>query len=311
MRRALAPVDLDRGQPGERSLPRLASVSARLNGWRRAHGSTVLLLLPLLLYMGAIFVVPMALQIGFAFYSRELYKGVIWLPVPDFTLGNFARVFTEAEFLNSLGWTVGVALLTSAVSITLALPIAYFLARYNAFGGPLIELSFLLPIFGEVFTLYALAYALTPQGPINWLLTSLGVIDQPLQLTRSPLMAIIWMSIPALSVLLIRGAIAGVDVVYEEAAQTMGASGLRTFCRVTVPLAKRGIVGALLLNISAAVGAYTVPLILVGPSNHWLTTKIQREVTPFYNYPMASALGVVLTAISGLVLYVYLRTQEN
>jgi ABC-type spermidine/putrescine transport system permease subunit I len=268
-------------------------------------------LLPLLVYMAAVFAVPMALQIAFAFYSRELYKGVIWLPKRDFTFANFARVFTEQEFLHSLGWTIGVALLTSAVSIALALPIAYFLARYNAVGRPLIELSFLLPIFGEMFTLYALAYALTPQGPLNWLLTSLGIIDQPLQLTRSPEVAIIWMSIPALSVLLIRGAIAGVDVVYEEAAQTMGASGLRTFFRVTFPLAKRGIVGALLLNISAAVGAYTIPLILVGPSNQWLVTKIQREVTPFYNYPMASALGVVLTAISGIVLYIYLRTQEN
>jgi ABC-type spermidine/putrescine transport system permease subunit I len=52
-------------------------------------------------------------------------------------------------------------------------------------------------------------------------------------------------------------------------------------------------------------------LILVGPSNEWLVTKIQREVRPYYNYPMASALGVVLTAISALLLYVYLRTQEN
>jgi ABC-type spermidine/putrescine transport system permease subunit I len=78
-----------------------------------------------------------------------------------------------------------------------------------------------------------------------------------------------------------------------------------------VPLARRGIVGALLLNVSAAIGAYTVPLVLVGPTNQWLVNKIQLEVKTYYNYPMASALGVVLTAISGLLLYVYLRTQES
>lgn len=298
-------------QPGERPLPRLSTMPGTLGRWWRAHGPTLLLLLPLLVYMAAVFAIPVGYQVAFAFYSRVLYKGVLWLPVPDFTLENFARVFTEAEFLHSLGWTVGIALLTAAVSITLALPIAYFLARYNAVGRPFIELSFLLPIFGEAFTLYALAYALTPQGPVNWLLTSVGVVDQPLQLARSQAVAIIWMMIPTLSVLLIRSAFAGVDVVYEEAAQTMGASGLRTFCRVSIPLAGRGIVGALLLNVSAAVGAYTVPLILVGPSNDWLVTKIQREVNPFYNYPMASALGVVLTAISALLMYVYLRTQEE
>jgi ABC-type spermidine/putrescine transport system permease subunit I len=311
VRSEVSPVDSDRTQPGERPLPRLVALSGYLASLRRAHGPTLLLLLPFLVYMALVFAVPVAYQVAFGFYSRKLYKGVLWLPEPDFTLENFRRVFTEAEFLHSLGWTVGVAFLTASVSITLALPIAYFLARYNAFGRPFIELSFLLPIFGEIFTLYAIAYALTPQGPVNWVLTSLHLVEHPLQLTRTPIAAIVWMSVPALSVLLIRGAIAGVDVVYEEAAQTMGASGLRTFFRVTVPLARRGIVGALLLNVSAAVAAYTVPLVLVGPSNDWLVTKIQREVKPFFNYPMASALGVVLTGISALLLYVYLRTQEN
>jgi ABC-type spermidine/putrescine transport system permease subunit I len=311
VRDELSSDELERARPGGQALPRLATPFGQVAQWRRAHGPTVLLLLPLLVYMIFVFAIPVGYQVAFAFYSRRLYKGVIWLPEPDFTLENFRRVFTETEYLHSLGWTVGVALLTATVSITLALPIAYFLARYNAFGRPFIELSFLLPIFGEMFTLFAIAYALTPQGPFNWLLTSSGIIDQPIGLTRTPVAAIVWMSIPTLSVLLIRGAIAGVDVVYEEAAQTMGASGLSTFCRVTVPLARRGIVGALLLNVSAAVGAYTVPLVLVGPTNDWLVTKIQREVNPFFNYPMASSLGVVLTAVSGLLLYVYLRSQES
>ncbi len=271
----------------------------------------MLLLSPLLIYMLLVFAVPVIYQLAFAFYSRELYRGVLWLPVPDFTLTNFARAFTEPEYVNSLTWTLAVGLFTSAVSIGLALPIAYFLARYRAFGRPFIELSFLLPIFGEIFTLYALAYALTPSGPLNWLLMNLGLIREPLQLIRNPASVIVWMSIPTLSVLLIRGAIAGVDVMYEEAAQTMGANSIQTFWRVTVPLARKGITGALLLSVSGAVGTYTLPLILVGPNNIWLATRIQREVHPFYNYPMASALGVILTSISAGLMYLYLRNQES
>lgn len=311
MANQVSPAGVGRARPGGQALPRLVTAIRQVDQWRRAHGTTVLLLLPLLVYMALGFAIPVGYQVAFGFYSRKLYKGVLWLPEPDFTLQNFRRVFSETEYLHSLGWTVCVALFTSAVSITLALPVAYFLARYKAFGRPFIELSFLLPIFGEMFTLYAIAYALTPQGPVNWLLTSARVLDHPIGLTRTPVAAIVWMSIPTLSVLLIRGAIAGVDVVYEEAAQTMGASGLNTFCRVTVPLARRGIVGALLLNVSAAIGAYTVPLVLVGPTNQWLVNKIQLEVKTYYNFPMASALGVVLTAISGILLYVYLRTQES
>jgi len=284
----------------------------RFQIWRQRYGETALLLSPLLLYMGLVFAVPILFQIAFGFYSRELYRGVLWRPVPDFTLENFARAFNPEEvYIDSLVWTVGVAFFTSALSISLSLPVAYFLARYNPFGKSLIELSFLLPVFGEIFTLFALAYAFAPQGPVNWLLMGLGLIQEPVRFIGSPLVVIIWMSVPTLSVLLIRSALVGVDVIYEEAAQTMGANAFQTFRKVTIPLAKRGIMGALLLSVSSGVGIFTLPLVLVGPYNNWLGNKIHREVTPFFNYPMASALGVILTAVSVIFLYLYLRTQEG
>lgn len=279
--------------------------------WLRSHGGTLLLLAPLLIYVALVFVVPMGFQIAFAFYERVLIKGVLWMPKPAFQFGNFVRIFTEPSYRFSLFWTVGVAFLTTAASILLAMPVAYFLARMKAWGRNVIELSFLLPIFGEVFTIYALAYVLAPQGPLNWALMGLGIIQKPLALVGSVEFVLVWMSLPTLSVLLIRSAFAGVDVIYEEAAQTMGAGIAQTFVKVSVPLAKNGIVGAFLLGVSGAVGAYTIPLILVGPYNDWLTNKIQREISPYFNYPMASALGVMLTLICTVMLYLYLRTQRE
>jgi ABC-type spermidine/putrescine transport system permease subunit I len=291
--------------------PRSIRVSERISGWRRQYGSTILLLIPLLLYMAIVFMVPIALQVAFGFFTRELYKGVIWKVIPNFTLDNFALIFNpEKTYFVSLLWTIGVAFFTSILAISLSLPVAYFLARYNPRGKSLIEISFLLPIFGDVFTLFALAYAFASSGPINWFLMGVGLIKQPIQFVGSPLVVVIWMSVPTLAVLLIRSAMVGVDVIYEEAAQTMGATSLQTFIRVTIPLAKRGIMGALVLSISAGVGAFTLPLVLAGPYNNWLSNKILREYSPFGNFPMASALGVILTLVSFLFLFIYLRTQE-
>ena len=271
----------------------------------------MLLLLPLLTYMVLVFAVPIVLQVMFGFFSRELYKGVVWKVVPNFTLDNFLLIFNfEESYFSSLLWTLGVAFFTSTLSIALSLPVAYFLARYNPRGKSLIEISFLLPIFGDVFTIFALAFAFSSQGPVNWLLKGLGLIQEPIQFVGSPLIVILWMSIPTLSVLLIRSAMVGVDVIYEEAAQTMGASAFQTFRMVTIPLAKRGIMGALVLSISAGVGAFTLPLFLAGPYNNWLSNKILREFRPFGNFPMASALGVLLTLVSFIFLFIYLRTQE-
>ncbi len=296
---------------GETQIAARTSLVERLRAWGAAHWGTLLLLAPLLVFMLTIFAVPMIFQIAFAFFERELLAGVLWVPKPAFQFGNFVEAFANPDYRFSIVWTVGIAFLTTAANILLALPVAFYLARMRVWGRSMIELSFLLPIFGEIFTIYALAYALTPQGPLNWLLLNLRLIREPISLVGSPLAVILWMSLPTLSVLLIRSAFSGVDVVYEEAAQTMGANAAQTFLRVTVPLAKKGIAGAFLLVFSGGVGAYTIPLVLVGPYNDWLTNKIQREVTPYFNYPMASALGVILTFICAVLFYFYLRTQET
>jgi putrescine transport system permease protein len=262
--------------------------------------------------MLVVFAVPIVLQVAFGFFSRELYKGVVWKVVPNFTFDNFLLIFNpDKTYLVSLIWTLVIAFFTSTLSICLALPVAYFLARYNPFGKSLIEVSFLLPIFGDVFTVLALAYAFAPQGIVNWALMGLGIIHEPVQFVGSPLIVVIWMSLPTLSVLLIRSSLVGVDVIYEEAAQTMGASSLKTFLKITIPLARRGIMGALVLSISSSVGIFTLPLFLAGPYNNWLSNKIYREYNTFGNFPMASALGVVLTLVSFVFLFLYLRTQES
>jgi ABC-type spermidine/putrescine transport system permease subunit I len=296
---------------GERAATPNLSLAQRIREWWVHNWGTLLLLSPLLIFMLTIFAVPMIFQIAFAFFERELIGGVLWVPKPAFSMINFAEAFSDPDYRFSIGWTIGVAFLTTTANILLALPVAYYLARMRVWGRNIIELSFLLPIFGEIFTIYALAYALTPEGPANWLLMKLHLIQEPISLVGSPVSVIIWMSLPTLSVLLIRSAIVGVDLVYEEAAQTMGANALLTFLRVTVPLASKGIAGAYLLVFSGAVGAYTVPLILAGPYNDWLTNKIQREVTPYFNYPMASALGVILTLTCAVLFFFYLRTQES
>jgi ABC-type spermidine/putrescine transport system permease subunit I len=296
---------------GEPGLPRPAPLRERLSKSARHNWPVLVLLSPLLAYIALVFAAPMMYQIAFAFYTRILYKEILWLPKPAFQFGNFIEAFSSAKYRFSMVWTIGVAFGTTAISIVLALPVAYFLARAKVWGRNLIEISFLLPIFGEVFTIYALAYALGTQGPVNWLLMGLHIIKEPLVFIGSKPFVLFWMSLPTLSVLLIRSAFSGVDVVYEEAAQAMGAGFLDTFFKVSIPLAKNGIMGAFLLGMSGAVGAYNLPLIMVGPYNDWLANWINKEISPYFNYPMASALGLILTVMCLTILYLYMRNQRE
>jgi ABC-type spermidine/putrescine transport system permease subunit I len=283
----------------------------QLRTFSRHHLPVLLLLSPLLAYIALVFAAPMIYQIAFAFFERVLYKEILWLPKPAFQFGNFIEAFSSPKYRFSMVWTISIAFLTTGISIVLALPVAYFLARAKVWGRGLIEISFLLPIFGEVFVLYALAYALGPEGPVNWFLMGLHIIDKPIVFIGSKVFLIFWMSLPTLSVLLIRSAFSGVDVVYEEAAQAMGAGFLSTFFKVSIPLAKNGIMGAFLLGMSGAVGAYSLPLIMVGPYNDWLGNWIQKEISPYFNYPLASALGLILTVTCLAILYLYMRNLKE
>ena len=296
---------------GELELPRPVPFGERLRTFGRHNLPVLLLLSPLLVYIIVVFAAPMMYQIAFAFYERILYKEILWLPKPAFQFGNFVEAFSNPKYRFSMVWTIGIAFFTTGVSIALALPVAYFLARAKVWGRSLIEISFLLPIFGEVFVIYALAYALGPEGPVNWVLMGLHLISKPLIFIGSKPFVIFWMSLPTLSVLLIRSAFSGVDVVYEEAAQAMGAGFLSTFFKVSIPLAKNGIMGAFLLGMSGAVGAYSLPLIMVGPYNDWLANWINKEISPYFNYPLASALGLILTVICLSILYLYMRNQQE
>jgi ABC-type sugar transport system permease subunit len=93
-----------RNEPIDRASDRVTrsiSISERVDQWRRRYGSTVLLLTPLLIYMALVFAVPIALQVMFGFFSRELYKGVVWKVIPDFKLDNFASYLIRKTYLEA------------------------------------------------------------------------------------------------------------------------------------------------------------------------------------------------------------------
>jgi putative spermidine/putrescine transport system permease protein len=264
-----------------------------------------LLVAPLVVYLAVVLVAPVLVQVFYSFMSRErgaLGYHVVYQP----TIENYTRIVTQDNLWGSLVWTIGISLVVAAGSILLGLPAAHFLSRGRGRGKLIVELALLLPLFGDIYLAFALIYAFAPQGIVNWALMGLGIIDAPLPLTVSNSGAVIAMMLPSLSVLLMRSALVRVDPIYEEAALTLGAGPLRAWLATTFSLARTGVIGALLLTFAGAVGAFTIPIILAGTDNAWITTKI-REAYSFNNTPLASALSLVVAVIATGTVYLYLR----
>ena len=268
-----------------------------------------LLVAPVMIYIFVVLILPVLIEIYYSFLTRE--QGVYaYHTVQKFTLDNYIQVFAQRYIVESLAFTIGISLVIAAGTVVLGLPVAQFLARGTGRGKIFVEMSLLLPLFGDIFTGYALLYAFAPQGIVNWFLMGIGLISEPLHLVNQPISAVIAMMLPSLSVLLIRGALARVDPVYEEAAQMLGANPLRAWFATTFKLARVGVAGAFLLTFIGGTGAFTLPVILVNADNGWISTQL-RGLFVESNVPLASALSIVLTILTAILVYVYIRLTDT
>lgn len=288
---------------------RIDSQHARVATRRLERALPYLLIAPVMIYILLVLVLPVAIEVYYSFLTRE--QGTFaYRIVHKFTLDNYIQVFAQRFIRESLLFTLGISFVIAVGTVVLGLPVAQFLARGTGRGKTFVEMSLLLPLFGDIFTGYALLYAFAPQGIVNWFLVGIGLIDEPLHLVNQPISAVIAMMLPSLSVLLIRGALARVDPVYEEAAQMLGANPLRAWFSTTFKLARVGVGGAFLLTFIGGTGAFTLPVIMVNADNGWISTQL-RSLFTGNNVPLASALSIVLTLLTALLVYIYIRLTDT
>ena len=268
-----------------------------------------LLVAPILIYIFVVLILPLVIEIYYSFLTRE--QGVYtYHVVQKLTLDNYIQVFTQNYIIQSLLFTIGISFVIAVGTVVLGMPVAQFLARGTGRGKVFIEMCLLLPLFGDIFAAYALLYAFAPQGIVNWFLMGIGLIQEPLHLVNQPIAAVIAMMLPSLSVLLMRGALIRVDPVYEEAAQMLGAGPLRAWYSTTFKLARVGVAGAFLLTFIGGMGAFTIPVILVNANNDWISTQLRALFTG-NNVTLASSLSIVLTLITAVLVYIYIRLTEG
>jgi molybdate transport system permease protein len=169
-------------------------------------------------------------------------------------------MLTAAE-LEILGLSLKVALWGLAVSLPVAVAVAFVLARKDFPGKTLFDAVVHLPlVLPPVVVGYALLVLFGTQGPIGKLLEPLGIVFI-FRWTGAALAAAI-MGFP-LMVRAIRLAIEAVDPRLESAARTLGAGRLRVFFTITLPLAASGVITGALLAFARALGEFGATITFV------------------------------------------------
>lgn len=236
-------------------------------------------------------------------------------PDASFTLRHFERIAEDLYYWEILWATLRLGLLTTLAALLLGYPLALLLARTrSATARTLLLMAVLAPmVMGLVVRTYAWLGILSNGGVVNGTLRALGVIDAPLPLLGSEaavVVALCHVYVPFM-ILTLTGVIARIDPKLEEAARGLGATRLRAFLEVTLPLSGPGIVAGSLLVFALAISAYVTPIVIGGYEIQTLPILIYQQVSGSFNLGFAAALGLVLLLVALVLVAAYNRAMAK
>jgi putative spermidine/putrescine transport system permease protein len=185
--------------------------------------------------------------------------------------------------------------------VLLGYPVAYFLARTTSrWRGVLILLVLGPLLISSVIRNLGWIPVLGANGLINWILLSLGIINQPLLLMNNFTGVVIGTTHALLPfmILMLMAVIQRIHPSLEEAAMSLGANSWSTFWRVIFPMSLPGLIAGYLIVFSLAISYYTTPAMLGGNRVMVMSTYIAQEVRFVLNYPFGAASAVVLSILA-------------
>jgi thiamine transport system permease protein len=235
------------------------------------------------------------------------------------TDAGFASLFFEAlrsESVREILWfTIWQAALSTLLTLTIGLPGAYLLARYEFRGKTLLRalsgVAFVLPTLVVAAAFYAL---LGPRGWINLAAMSIfGLSAAPIHLTNT-IYAILLAHVFYNTTIVLR--MVGdfwshIDPRLNQAAQTLGASRLESFRKITLPLIGPAITAAALLVFIFSFTSFGVILILGGPRFATLEVEIYFQTISLFNLPLAATLSLIQLGCTLAMTIVYTRLSNR
>jgi putative spermidine/putrescine transport system permease protein len=262
-------------------------------------------IVPAALLFVLFFVLPFAVMAGLSLLSGNPVSN----PNVAFTWRNYARLLDSDLYVDALIATLRIGVVVTALSLVVGYPLAHCMARMRSrLGHGLLLMAVVAPMLtGIVVRTFAWMTLLADRGVINTTLAWLGWIEKPLPLMYDEfgvVVGLVHIYVPFM-VLTLVGVIGRIDPALEEAARNLGAGRLRTFLEVTLPLSLPGILAGSLLVFALAISAYVTPVLLGGGNVLTLPMLIYQQVSASFNLGFAGALGVVLLAVSLVLVVAY------
>lgn len=227
---------------------------------------------------------------------------------------NFKLLASDNLYILSYGRSIVVAITSTAILLVIGYPVAYGMSRLPKRWQPIAMMLVIVPFWTSfLIRIYAWINVLQHDGLLNKLLLTLGIIDKPmvwLSTDSAMYLGIVYSYFPFM-ILPLYATLSKMDGALLEAAADLGASRLKAFWLVTVPLSLPGIGAGLLLCFIPIVGEFVIPDLLAGSDRMMIGQTLWLEFFTNKDWPVASAIAIVLLAVLLIPLLVYEKLQRR
>lgn len=255
---------------------------------------------PLAIVMLVFFLVPLAMTAVLTFQTTQYYR-LVW----TWDLKVWTEVFSKPHYWTIIGRTIVMAIICVVLCLLIAFPTAYALATrlksYNTQIQIMIVFAFLTD---AVLKTFGWILVLDRNGVANWMLGTVGFAPDSLDILFSPAGTMVGMvyNLVVYPMFTLYLSLVRIDRDLLLAAYDAGASRLRTFFEVTLPLSRPGLYSGAVLVFVLSLGAFLEPKVLGGGTSPLASELIRQSFETRVNWPLGAALTIVLISVGALTL---------
>jgi putrescine transport system permease protein len=280
------------------------------------------------LWLIAFFLIPFLIVLKISFsqtalsqppYLPEFDPAAGWQGFLDFLSGlspaNYLTLAGDDLYLLSYLKSLAVAAVSTVLLVLSGLPLAYAMARAPRRAQALLVTLIILPFFTSfLIRVYAWINILQHDGLLNRALIGLGLVSEPvtwLSTDTAVYIGLVYSYLPFM-VLPLYASLEKINPTLLEAAADLGCARWKAFCLVTIPLALPGLGAGALLCFIPIVGEFVVPDLLGGSETTMIGQTLWTEFFANKDWPVASAVAVVLVVllVGPIAIYQHLQVRE-
>ncbi len=259
--------------------------------------------LPVIIYSFLLILLPLVYVLLISFFKSDSYGGMIYTP----TLSNYIEIFNITYVMIFLKSTL-IAIGTTLICLIIAYPFAIALMdKEETTRNYIIKLVMVPFLMNSLIRTYGWIVLLRKSGIINSSLIGMGVINSPFNLMYNNLGIMIGMVYTLLPfmILPVYSAVSKVDKSLIQAAYDLGASKLKVFTKIYLPLTVSGAFNGFLMVFMPAIGYFFIADILGGGKIMIIGNLIKNQFLTARNWPFGAAISIFLILVTFALIKLY------